>query len=854
MKINDDVLNALKAISPTELAAKGLIEHSERGSKSENAGYCCVYCKSGRGENRTGALHFSFIDNIWQHHCSACGNGGDNIKLFEAIFDSQFRDACLKACEIFNINCEDYNTILEKNSSKMPASQNANTDLQKVYNSADARKELEFIKADIENAQKYLHELPESQRRCLTLETYKHFNAGFLPKWTSPKNRVEGKKLYPSRRIIIPTDTLTGYDAILLDADRNDNNRDFHKIRAGKKTIFNQKAILADSDFIAIVEGAIDAITICQVTDGQIPALATLGAGNHNALVKLLDSQNITNKIILILFDADETGRDNSRRLHNQLINKNIPCANKTFYDFLTDADKLDLGIKIDANDLLVKRGSDFLNNILNKIISQARADFDAKAQINFSSLNAEQKEFLFAGDSSDLDNARRITYFTGDIIKYSITSSEWFYFEKCNDSGVWKNHGQETAVIKNHALTLADLMLAAAKGDKNETELAKTFKKNRNINSAIDIIKALDGIFISEKDLDNHPTLVNCLNGVVDLETGKLYPAKPELLLTQQAGGNFKGVDFHYPLVDKFLTDVLPDPDTLQALLCYLGYSLTGLVRDHKALFVFGPGRNGKGTLTRLQLATFGDYATELPKSAVLKAERSKEAGAPSPELMVLKKKRLAIVEEISDPDYRLDSTKIKNLAGGDRVSARALHKNYESGGGFDPTHKLLLSGNKLPRLDDVRDIGLIERLLNVPFEQKFLKPDTSLSEKLAAQDAIDAMFSILVKNAGEYLRSGLLESQKTTEAKQNYLDTNDWLNEFFDEYCVFVPSAETKRKALIELLREKCIKQTAPYNKTELVEMILNATKQHGVQLKLDRTKQLHFYGIGIKDDANT
>ena len=586
--ISDNVLDALKNISPTELAAKGLIQHSERGSKSETAGYCCVYCNSGRGKNKTGALHFTFKDNIWQHHCPACGKGGDNLHLFQAIFNSQFHDACLEACEKLNINCEDYSTSPEQISS-----QNAQT--QKVYSSADASKELEIIRADIENAQKNLDKLPENQRRGLSLETLRFFYCGFLPMWTSPKGRVEGKKPSYSRRIIIPADDLTGYDVIMLDADRNDNNQSFHKTRAGKKTIFNQKAISADSDIVVVVEGAIDAMSIWQVTDGQVPAIATLGASNHGALVKLIDSQNVTNKKFLILFDADETGRKKASELADDLTNKNIPCSVKTIYDALTNADQSKFGIKVDANKLLVERGSDFLDKTLTNILTQVRADFDAQAQINFShGLNAEQKEFLFAGDSSDLDNARRIKFFTGDIIKYSISSSEWFYFEK---NGVWKNHGQEIAVIKNHALKLADLMFTAAKGDKNETALAKNLKKNKTINSAIDILKALDEVFITEKDLDNHPTLLNCLNGVVDLQTGKLYPAKPKLLLTQQAGGNFRGLDFHSPLVNKFLQEILPDPDTLQTLLRYLGYSLTGLIRDHKALFVFGSGRNGKGT-----------------------------------------------------------------------------------------------------------------------------------------------------------------------------------------------------------------------------------------------------------------
>ena len=50
---------------------------------------------------------------------------------------------------------------------------------------------LRLIKLDIAQAQAHLDDLPEKQRRGLTLETLRHFGCGYLPDWILTKSRAE---------------------------------------------------------------------------------------------------------------------------------------------------------------------------------------------------------------------------------------------------------------------------------------------------------------------------------------------------------------------------------------------------------------------------------------------------------------------------------------------------------------------------------------------------------------------------------------------------------------------------------------------------------------------------------------
>src|SRR5262249_21851938 len=65
------------------------------------------------------------------------------------------------------------------------------------------------------------------------------------------------------------------------------------------------------------------------------------------------------------------------------------------------------------------------------------------------------------------------------------------------------------------------------------------------------------------------------------------------------------------HPIWDAFLQRVAPDPELRAFLKRYCGYATTGITSEHKFLFAYGTGANGKSTFINTIAAIFGNYAT---------------------------------------------------------------------------------------------------------------------------------------------------------------------------------------------------------------------------------------------------
>ena len=132
-----------------------------------------------------------------------------------------------------------------------------------------------LIKLDIAQAQAHLDDLPEKQRRGLTLETLRHFHCGYLPNWILTKSRAEytcglyvkeltGEPKHlppPSKRIIIPTPSMEHLNGVAT--ERLEVNQAYWKQHAGSMELFCDSDTL-NSDLIVVVEGEIDAMSIWQ--------------------------------------------------------------------------------------------------------------------------------------------------------------------------------------------------------------------------------------------------------------------------------------------------------------------------------------------------------------------------------------------------------------------------------------------------------------------------------------------------------------------------------------------------------------------------------------------------------------
>src|SRR5262249_52644962 len=117
------------------------------------------------------------------------------------------------------------------------------------------------------------------------------------------------------------------------------------------------------------------------------------------------------------------------------------------------------------------------------------------------------------------------------------------------------------------------------------------------------------------------------------------------------------------------FLDQVTAGDRALQQFLQrWLGYCLTGVTTEHKFVFFYGTGSNGKTTLLNLIAWIMGDYAVRAPMTAFL--DSGKHERHPT-ELAFLRGARLVIMTEI-DAGQFWSEAKLKAVTGGEAITAR--------------------------------------------------------------------------------------------------------------------------------------------------------------------------------------
>lgn len=836
----------------------------------------CPNCGNGSGDDAT-PVEVTCVGDVWLYHCFK-GNDleGDLLKIIateEHLNLNQFEDMCTAlavGARLIGHNLE----ILSSHKPKQTSQKN---------NDIELNKEHDFILADIAEARQHLKELLEPQRRGLTLETLIHFGCGYLPTWIHPSIRAkievknyfndkgEVKQLPPSsRRIIIPTDC--HYNAVAISAERANMEKKYHKMHAGKMELFNAR-VIKFADVVLILEGEFDAMSIWQASAGKIAAVATLGAANWKATLTP-HFKICARKKFIILFDYDDAGKSNSENLRGELLKRKIPAISKFLYDYLSNDQQKIFGKKVDANQILQARGNQFLNNIITNIIVDARADFEvvdkeiASAILTDDDVSDDMTQYLF-GFNTDLGNAERLKKFCGKSIRWLTDSERWLIWQK---TGVWRLYSEKNSCLNPFVKQLADKLTKHARKlkkseDEKEQEQAKTFyglslafQKAKYVNPAIFMLKGFDSILITRNDLDQHKNLLNCKNGVIDLQTGKFYPHRAADLITQQTRAYYRP-NFHDDIVENFLKSIMPNEADLEALLRWLGYCLTGEISEQCAHFWTGLGSNGKSTLLDFLLYLLGDYATKLSVKAVVES-READANATTTHLNCLVGKRIAIVNEFK-PNHRLDVQIFKDLTGDRFLDIRRLHHERET---IELLAKLILNGNELPYLNNADSYALKRRIRTLRFEQIFSiaigNLDPFLSKKLATPEACAGMLSILVPQAVAWYRdsatngTGLLETNAMKAAKKEYLSENDFVEEFISENCTFKnQTAEITLKDFVERLKTAYPSETldSRIRKKDLLSMIQAKMESHGASYTALRTNKRGFKGAGwlITDD---
>ena len=835
-KISKSTIARLNNLSAEKLESHSIIEPAPHG------GYICPECGNGSGRDGTGFDVNRKVEGWTSWHCHKCHTTFNNLQLLAKHYNLDIRSDFTQLVEK---TCDDFHLPFDYDDFDAPKRHRR----KQKTKTADkpSKEELKFIHADLQAdtqpLKNFCHFGYGDKWRGLPTDLLLKFGCRHISDWQSPKSRAEGKFAYKLPYMLIPA----GDDSYLarltlelrnLDDAEREYAKDRTKIHAGQKTLFNASA-LNSADPIFAVEGYIDALSILHA---GYQAVSLGAASRGDLLVNSVQSMD-TKPQIIILLDPDETGRKEATNLYNDLISVGCPAVIR----FLSAEDS-----KLDANDILVKDGKDALSEVLQKILTDSLSELAAvETELKTKKetrLADDDLNFYFDGDLSDLDFSKRLERYCGDKIRWLKDDSKWTTY----GNGVWTIYNDKKACVLPFALDLSAVLAEYALDD-DDRKIAKCFKSTVKQSAAITLLTGAHAVRITSTDLDNHPELLNALNGVVDLQTGKLYPHDTEtqkLLLTQQVNAIYDSTA-KSEIVDKFFADIQPDETTRNGLLRWLGYCLTGLTIEEKFMVWHGRGCNGKGLLSGTLLELLGGYGCGLsPRALLKKSKLADDANTATTALNPLRIARFAISEE-TPSDAELDCSILKNLTGGDRFNLRKNYGEYES---VKLSAKLNISGNYLPRIENINDGGMLRRLLNMPFKVQFgtteYPRDDQLKSKMILPENLNALLAVLVREAGYWYESGLIISPEMQSETKRHLSQNNFVSDFVEDndYQIDAKLSINAKKFLADL-RAEYPRECSRFSRADLIQMIERVT---GAVYTFGNGNKRIFKGVGKVFDS--
>ncbi|AEJ43796.1 phage/plasmid primase, P4 family [Alicyclobacillus acidocaldarius] len=215
---------------------------------------------------------------------------------------------------------------------------------------------------------------------------------------------------------------------------------------------------------------------------------------------------------------------------------------------------------------------------------------------------------------------------------------------------------------------------------------------------------------------------------------------------------------------IDEFLSLYEFTPETLQALLEALGYTLARFdMREQRYFILLGPGYNGKGTFLRILEAMCGKFVQTVTLQEL--AENRFAAGR-------LARAAVNIVADASNQTLK-DTETIKKLTGNDLLTAEM---KYRDAFPFRPRLKLWMAANYLPPTPDT-SFGFFRRPLIFPFHKQFPVMNADWEKRLHTKEALSYLFFLAVKYYLKMRLDGrrLTESPEMRRVRLDYWANND-------------------------------------------------------------------------------
>ncbi len=434
---------------------------------------------------------------------------------------------------------------------------------------------------------------------------------------------------------------------------------------------------------------------------------------------------------------------------------------------------------------VLYMDGSNIHEHVEPKTVSKKMAQINGRAP-------EEEQPAVKPSDTfelSDLGNAERLIAKYGDDFRYthSLGWFAWNGFRWVRDDGdllIRRRCIDVVRGIHDEAVNTAE--------DKEKFKSLKKFAVKSEAASKINAIPTIAQTMLSATldVFDQHPMLINFRNGTLDLKTNEFREHRRGDYITQATAVDYDAAATS-DVWEKFVRQILPTDELHDYVQDAIGYSLTGSVREQCMFICFGTGSNGKSTFTDTIINAFGDYGKAVPSKLMASG-----ASEQHPTLLTeLQWRRFASAQETKE-NGRLDESMIKQLSGGDIITAHKMRKDYYD---FAPTHKLWLSTNHKPTIRGT-DHGIWRRMRMIPFTVSI--PDELKDRELANKLKQDyqAVLNWSVIGAMRWAVRGLISPSVVQQATDEYQAEQDTIGQWIEDCVVENKASRISKKVVYD------------------------------------------------------
>jgi putative DNA primase/helicase len=342
--------------------------------------------------------------------------------------------------------------------------------------------------------------------------------------------------------------------------------------------------------------------------------------------------------------------------------------------------------------------------------------------------------------------------------LRFDHHRGKWFIFQH----GLWRHDelGAVTELIRQFCQRM---------DDPNRPRLGRT-----------SIIKSIEELCRTDRDVavtssafDSHPYLLATPGEYVDLKSGRFFTPDPPLLLSQSTiVAREEGEPTRWL---EFLSEATGgDAEYVGFLQRWFGYCLTGDIKEHALVFIYGPGGTGKTTLVKVMQEIFGSYARSAPMDAFTISRGDRH---PTELAMMVGKRLIAAAETERGRSWA--ESRIKQLTGGDRIPARFMRQDFFE---FDPQFKLVIVGNHAPALSSC-DESMRRRFHVLPFMRRPGNKDLDLPAKLVREAG--RILNWIIQGAMEWQQIGLKPPAIVESETDQYFASQDLFADWLDSEC---------------------------------------------------------------------